>query len=359
MAYYSGEALRLSVFGESRGDAVGLRLEGLPEGLSVDLPALQCFLDRRAPGRNPWSSTRKEPDQLQLLSGLCQGMTTGEPLTVLLANKDAPQKTPRTVLRPGHADWPAYLKYGEIPAGGGKFSGRLTAPLCVAGGICLQLLRQRGIRIGAHILSVSGVSDTAFDPMMPELSVLNGKAFPVLDDAAGRIMIAEIEAAKAAEDSVGGTVECAVVGLPAGLGDHLWDGTESRLAPLLFGIPGVRGLFFGNGFAAAKLRGSENNDPLYLQNGSIIAHSNRHGGILGGMTTGLPLLFTAAFKPTPSIGAPQNSVDISTMTETTVCTCGRNDPCIVPRAVPVVEAAAAIVIYDLLRSSAADSADGS
>lgn len=354
MAYYSGEALRLSVFGESRGDAVGLCLEGLPGGLPIDLPALQNFLDRRAPGRSPWSSTRKEPDRPQFLSGLCQGVTTAEPLTVLLANKDAAQEPPRTVLRPGHADWPAYLKYGKIPVGGGKFSGRLTAPLCVAGGICLQFLQQRGIAIGAHILSVSGVSDTAFDPMSPELSVLTGKAFPVLEDDAGRKMIAEIEAARAAEDSVGGTVECAVAGLPAGLGNHLWEGMESRLAPLLFGIPGVKGLAFGNGFAAAELRGSENNDPLYLQNGSITAHSNRHGGILGGMTTGLPLLFTAAFKPTPSVGAPQDSVDISTMTETTVCTRGRNDPCIVPRAVPVVEAAAAIVIYDLLCASAAD-----
>lgn len=354
MAYYRGTALRLSVFGESRADSVGFCLEGLPAGLSVDLSALQRFLDRRAPGRNVWSSARKEPDQPQFLSGLSGGVTTAEPLTVLFANTDAAPELPRTVLRPGHADWPAYLKYGEIPVGGGKFSGRLTAPLCAAGGICLQFLHRCGIEIGAHILSVAEIGDAAFDPMAPELSALSGKDFPVLDDAAGEKIKQIIAQAKNAGDSVGGTVECAVTGLPAGLGDHLWDGMESRLAPLLFGIPGVRGLSFGNGFAAAGLRGSENNDPFCIKDGTVCAQSNRHGGILGGMTTGLPLLFTVAFKPTPSIGAVQKSVDIAAMTETTVSVCGRNDPCIVPRAVPVVEAAAAIVLYDILCPSPDD-----
>lgn len=348
MATFSGSVIKLSVFGESRGASVGLCLEGLPAGCSVDTAALQAFLNRRAPGHLPWASTRKEADRPQFLSGLCDGVSTAEPLTAILPNTDVSDAQTPTVLRPGHADWPAYLKYGEIPAGGGKFSGRLTAPLCVAGGICLQLLSQCGITVAAHALRIAGIDDTPFDPMAPQTDCLRDKAFPVLDGAAGEQMIAKILAVKEAGNSVGGVIECAVTGLPVGLGDHLWSGMESRIAQLVFGIPAVKGVCFGNGFAAADLTGSENNDALCLTNGTITAVSNRHGGILGGMTTGLPLLFTAAVKPTPSVNVAQSSVDISAMAETVVQTQGRNDPCIVPRAVPVVEAVTAIAVYDAL-----------
>lgn len=351
MASYLGHTLKLSVFGESRGDCVGMSLEGLPAGLPVDLAALQRFLDRRAPGRNEWSSARKEADRPNFLSGLCDAFTTGEPICAVIANTDAAAAPAPTVLRPGHADFPAFVRYGEIPSGGGKFSGRLTAPFCIAGGICLQLLLREGIGIGAHILTLAGESDTPFDPMQPALAALAEKAFPVSDDNAGKRMIGRILEAKQAQDSVGGVIECAVTGLPAGLGDHLWEGMESRIAQLVFGIPGVKGVQFGNGFAAAGLKGSENNDALCIKGGKISAESNRSGGILGGMTTGLPLLFTAAVKPTPSVGVTQKSVDVSVMRETTVSVQGRNDPCIVPRAVPVVEAAAALAVYDALIES--------
>ncbi len=348
MATYFGHTIKLSAFGASREPSVGVSIEGIPAGERIDLSELQAFLDHRAPGRFAWTTARKEQDAPQFLSGLCDGVTTGEPITAVLPNTDAAKGETRTVLRPGHADWPAWLKYGEIPAGGGKFSGRLTAPFCVAGGICLQFLKKKGIAIAAHALTVADEHDTPFDPMQPDLKALDGREFPTLDEAAGERMIAKIMNAKAEENSLGGIIECAVTGLPAGLGDHLWEGLESRIAQLVFGIPGVKGVQFGSGFAAASLKGSENNDPLCLENGEITAKSNRHGGILGGMSTGLPLIFTAAVKPTPTVGVMQQTVDVSTFTETEARFAGRNDSCIVPRAVPVVEAAAAIALYDAI-----------
>lgn len=352
MASYLGQTIKLSVFGASRDQSVGVCLEGIPAGERIDLSGLQAFLDRRAPGRFAWTTARKEPDMPKILSGLCDAVTTGEPLTAVIENKDASQEPPRTVLRPGHADWPAYLKYGEIPAGGGKFSGRLTAPFCVAGGICLQLLKKRGIEVAAHALTVADISDLPFDPLQPDLAALSGRNFPTLDEAAGERMIAKILDAKAEENSVGGIIECAVTGLPAGVGDHLWEGLESRIAQFVFGIPGVKGVQFGNGFAAASLKGSENNDPISLENGKLSAKSNRSGGILGGMATGLPIIFTAAVKPTPTIGVTQRTVDTADFTETEASFAGRNDACIVPRAVPAVEAAAAIVIFDAIYETA-------
>lgn len=349
MSAYQGNKIRLTVIGESRARGVAVRLEGIPAGETLDLDALQAFLDRRAPGSSRWTSARKEPDHPQFLCGLIDCFTTGDTITAVIENCDAAYEEPPTVLRPGHADWPAYMKCGRIPAGGGKFSGRLTAPVCVAGGICLQLLEKQGIKIAAHAKMIAGIEDMPFDPMAPQFERLQGKIFPVLDDAAGQRMQAAILSAKDAGDSVGGIIECAVTGLPVGIGDHLWEGLESRIAQLVFGIPGVKGVAFGNGFDAARLRGSENNDPLCLKDNNITAESNRHGGILGGMSTGLPLIFTAAVKPTPSIGIPQRSVDVVKNEETVFASTGRNDPCIVPRAVPVVEAMAAIAVYDELR----------
>jgi chorismate synthase len=284
------------------------------------------------------------------------GHTCGAPLAAVIENTDTRSgdyAALRDVPRPGHADYPAQVKYGgwQDVAGGGHFSGRLTAPLCIAGGICLQLLRRRGVDIAAHIASVGDIEDEPFDPMGPDAGVLTAlreRAFPVLDEARGAVMGECIRACAAEGDSVGGVVECVAIGLPAGIGGPLFGGLESRLSAALFAIPAVKGVEFGAGFGAARLRGSENNDPYAVRGGAVVTGSNHAGGILGGISTGMPLVLRAAFKPTPSIARPQRSVRLSTMEETELTVTGRHDPCIVPRAVPVVEAVTAIVLLDAL-----------
>lgn len=343
-----GENLRIHIFGESHGPAVGVAVEGIPAGERVDLEELQRFLDRRAPGRSAWSTPRKEADVPEFLSGLREGRTCGTPLTAILKSantRSGDYDALRDVPRPGHADYTAQVKYGghQDYAGGGAFSGRLTAPLCIAGGICFQLLEKRGITVISRIASIGTVEDTT-----PLTVSTAGKPFPAADDAAGAAMQAAIAAAKAEGDSVGGVVECAVLGLPAGLGGPLFDGMEGRIASIVFGIPAVKGIEFGIGFEAARLRGSENNDPFTVENGQIRTVTNHCGGILGGITDGMPLTFRAAFKPTPSIAKEQRSVNLHTLTPEALRVVGRHDPCIVPRAVPCVEAAAAIAVYDAL-----------
>lgn len=350
-----GHLLKISVFGQSHGTAIGVVVDGLPAGEAVDLTELQAFLDRRKPGKNPLSTARKEADAPTFLSGLENGMTCGAPLCAVIQNGDQHSgdyagltDTPR----PGHADYTAAVKWGGHAdmRGGGHFSGRLTAPLCIAGGIAKQILARRGVFVGAHLKEVAGIPDAPF-PLRPPAELFQevaAKAFPVLDDGAGERMRAAILAAREDLDSVGGIVECAATGLPAGLGDPMFDGVENRLAEALFGIPAVKGLEFGAGFDAARLRGSENNDPFVLDHGAVAAESNRAGGILGGITTGMPLLLRAAFKPTPSIARPQRTVRLSTMEETDLEIRGRHDPCIAHRAVPVVEAVTAAVLLDLL-----------
>lgn len=350
-----GHLLKISVFGQSHGTAIGVVVDGLPAGEAVDLTELQAFLDRRKPGKNPLSTARKEADAPTFLSGLENGMTCGAPLCAVIQNGDQHSgdyagltDTPR----PGHADYTAAVKWGGHAdmRGGGHFSGRLTAPLCIAGGIAKQILARRGVFVGAHLKEVAGIPDALF-PLRPSAELFQevaAKAFPVLDDGAGERMRAAILAAREDLDSVGGIVECAATGLPAGLGDPMFDGVENRLAAALFGIPAVKGLEFGAGFDAARLRGSENNDPFVLDHGAVAAESNRAGGILGGITTGMPLLLRAAFKPTPSIARPQRTVRLSTMEETDLEIRGRHDPCIAHRAVPVVEAVTAAVLLDLL-----------
>ena len=345
---WNGKTLKLSVFGQSHSESIGMTLAGLPAGEQIDLEALHRFLDRRAPGRTPWSTARKEPDVPMFTTGLEGGCTTGETITALIRNRDRRSgdytsfaRTPR----PGHADYPAAVKYGPAwdNAGGGAFSGRMTAPVCIAGGLCLQLLAREGIRVISRIAEIGGICDVG------ELAEsTEGKRFPVVNDDAGDRMIAAIMEAKAAGDSLGGVVECRVLGLPVGLGGPLFDGLESRIAALVFGIPAVKGLDFGAGFEAARLRGSENNDPFVLRQGRVVTGSNRCGGILGGMSDGMPLVFHVAFKPTPSIALPQRSVDLVRMEETELRIGGRHDPCVVPRAVPVVEAAAALAVCDAL-----------
>ena len=343
-----GENLRIHIFGESHGPAVGVTVEGIPAGEAVDLAELQRFLDRRAPGRNAWSTPRKEADVPEFLSGLREGKTCGTPLTAILKSantRSGDYDALRDVPRPGHADYTAWVKYGESrdSRGGGHFSGRLTAPLCVAGGICLQLLAREGITIISRVAAIGGVRDEG------ELTASTAeKAFPTVSDSAGEAMRSAIAAARAEGDSLGGVIECAVLGLPAGLGDPMFDGMENRIAAAVFGVPAVKGIEFGAGFAAAGLRGSENNDAFSVENGRIITESNHCGGILGGITDGMPLTFRVAVKPTPSIARPQQSVDLNTGEIVPLTVTGRHDPCIVPRAVPCLEAAAAIAVYDAL-----------
>lgn len=343
-----GENLRLSIFGQSHSAAIGVTIEGIPAGEKIDMDELGRFLARRAPGQSALSTARREPDIPEFLSGIKNDTACGAPITAIIRNTDtrsgdytAFALTPR----PGHADYTARMKFGgaEDQAGGGHFSGRLTAPLCIAGGICLQLLKKEGIEVISRIAVIGGVLD---EGMLTASTA--AKPFPTVSDAAGERMQSAILAAKAEGDSLGGVVECAILNLPAGLGDPMFGGMENRIASIVFGIPAVKGIEFGAGFAAAGLHGSENNDAYVINDGKIETLSNNCGGILGGITNGMPLTFRTAFKPTPSIAMEQQSVDMQTMEQTTLRVGGRHDPCIVPRAVPCVEAAAAIAVYDAL-----------
>ena len=345
---YNGAVLRLSVFGQSHAEAVGMTLEGLPAGLPVDLDALQIILNRRAPGRNEWSTSRREEDCPEFLCGLKDGKTCGAPLTAIIRNRNtrsSDYEQLRCLPRPGHADYTAQLRYGGFQdvAGGGHFSGRLTAPLCIAGGILLQMLEAKGIRVEARIRAIAGIRDDS-----PFTESVAEKDFPTVSDEAGEQMKAAIQAARAEGDSVGGIVECVIRGVPGGLGSPMFDGVENRIAQLAFAIPAVKGIEFGSGFQAAEMRGSENNDPYTVEDGRVVTGTNHAGGILGGITTGMPVVFRVAVKPTPSIASPQQTVNLDTMQPETLRITGRHDPCIVPRAVPVVEAVAAIAVADLI-----------
>lgn len=351
-----GNRLKVSVFGQSHGEAIGVTVDGLPAGEPIDMEALHRFLARRQPGKSALSTARREPDVPVFLSGVLDGVTCGSPLTAIIENRDARSgdyagftDTPR----PGHADYTAFVKWqGKADMrGGGHFSGRLTAPLCIAGGIALQLLARRGVYVGAHLLQIGHVTEEPF-PLRPDKALFDriaGKDFPVVDDARGALMQAEILAAAKAQDSVGGAVQCAVIGLPAGLGGPMFDGMESRLSAALFGIPSVKGVSFGSGFDCITMRGSMHNDTFCFDRaGSVATETNRCGGILGGITDGMPLTFQLAVKPTPSIGIPQKTVNLRTMEEKELTIAGRHDPCIAPRAVPVVEAVTALVLLDII-----------
>ena len=350
-----GHLLKVSVFGQSHGKAIGVVMDGLPAGESIDLEELNAFLDRRKPGKSSLSTARKETDIPTFLSGLENDITCGSPLCAVLANSDQHSKDYSELLdkpRPSHADYTARIKWdGHADMrGGGHFSGRLTAPLCVAGGIAKQILARRGIHVGAHLASVGTENDAGF-PLHPTEDLFKSvaaKPFPVLDDAAGERMQALILDARSQLDSVGGIIECAAIGLPAGLGDPMFDGIENRLAAALFGIPAVKGVEFGLGFASSRLHGSENNDAFRMENGTVTTETNRSGGILGGITTGMPVTLRVAMKPTPSISQPQKTVSLSAQENAELVIHGRHDPCIAHRAVPVVEAVTAIVLLDLL-----------
>lgn len=340
-----GENLRVSVFGQSHGEAIGAVIDGFPAGLRPDRDALNRMMRRRAPGSSPYATARKEPDEIEIISGLNErGETCGHTICGLIRNRDARSadyEPLRDVPRPGHADFPARLKYGESwdGRGGGAFSGRMTAPLCFAGALCLQWLEARGIRVFAHIAALGGIQDEETMTPPPD-------DFPVFNPDARTRMAAALDDARARGDSLGGVIRCAAAGVPGGIGGPLFEGLESRLAFAMMAIPGARGVEFGDGFAAANLCGSQHNDAYGVVNGAVQPLTNHAGGILGGMTTGQPLLLRVPFKPTSSIAAPQQSVNLRTMTPVVLSVPGRHDPCIVLRAVPVVESLTAIVLMD-------------
>ena len=347
-----GENLKLSIFGQSHGPAIGMTLDGIPAGLPVDTDKLQEFLNRRAPGQNDWSTPRREEDRPEFLAGLLDGYTCGAPIAAVIHNTNTRSKDYSNLKdcpRPGHADYTAQVKYGGFQdvAGGGHFSGRLTAPLCIAGGLCKQWLEEMGIQIGAHILAIGECGDRYFDPLDPELESV-GTAFPVLDSDAGAAMRDYIAQARSAGDSVGGIIECAITGLPAGIGEPMFGGVESRIAQIVYGVPAVKGVEFGIGFDCACVPGSQSNDDFSIADGKIVTQTNNAGGIQGGITNGMPVIFSVAIKATASISCPQQSVSLSKMEVQELVVKGRHDPCIVPRAVPVIEAAAAIAIYDMI-----------
>ena len=351
-----GEKIKISVFGESHGGGIGVVIDGLPAGEAIDFDAVLAQMARRAPGRDKTATPRKESDLPRVLSGMLGDVLTGAPLCAVIENTNTRSQDYGDLLakpRPGHSDYTAYIKYhgANDIRGGGHFSGRITAPLVFAGAVCRQLLERRGIQIAAHIQSVGSIHDKPFDPVaVPSALIkrLSASFFALIDESAEEPVRAEIEAARLAQDSVGGTIECAVTGLPAGVGEPMFDGLEGAIAKAVFGVPAVKGIEFGAGFALAAMRGSRANDAFCYQNGHVVTETNHCGGILGGIANGMPLIFRCAVKPTPSIAQPQKTVDHQTGENTVLTIHGRHDPCIVPRAVPVIEAVTALAIINEL-----------
>lgn len=355
MSSQFGHQLKINIFGQSHSAGIGVVIDGLPAGEAIDLDEVYAFMARRAPGNSPASTARKEADIPQIQSGLWEGRTCGAPLCALIANTDARSGDYAAIAdkpRPAHADFTAHIKYGGANdvRGGGHFSGRLTAPLCFAGAVCAQILARRGVTVGAHAATIGTTFDESFDPLYvtaDQLRAVGKKPFPTISDASAEAMLAEIAEAKRRGDSMGGVIECFAVGLPVGLGEPIFGGVESRIAEAIFGIPAVKGLEFGSGFYGSTLCGSENNDPFKMEGDRIITTSNNHGGILGGITSGMPLVLRAAIKPTPTLMQEQQTVSLSAREDAVLPPKGRHDPCIVPRAVPVIEAAVAAVLLDL------------
>lgn len=338
--------IQISVFGESHSAAIGVVIDNLPAGAAIDSQKLHAFLRRRQAKSDGTTTSRIEPDLPKILSGLVNGVTTGTPLCMMIENtntRSADYRNLQTTVRPGHADYTGYLRYhgANDIRGGGHFSGRLTACLVMAGAVCGQILEQKGVFAAAHLLSVHDIRCDSLDAVeitRPQLEEIRALPFPVIDPQKRSSIIEKINDARMQCNSVGGVVECAAIGMPAGIGSPMCDGLENLLASLIFAIPGVKGLEFGEGFHSAQLYGSENNDEFYYENGVVKTKTNHHGGILGGISSGMPITFRAAFKPTPSIALSQNTVNIETKSDTSLNIVGRHDPCIAVRAVPVVEA---------------------
>lgn len=353
MSSTTGKKIKISVFGQSHSKAIGVVIDGLPAGKKIDMEKVNAFMARRAPGKNSLSTQRKESDTPEILSGLVNGVTCGAPLCMVIYNENQHLEEYNNIIdipRPSHADYSAYIKHNGFNdvSGGGHFSGRLTAPLCFAGAVCMQFLNEMGIEIQSHIQRVKNVFDDEIDYVNIGNWNTSEKEFPVINVNQGKLMIAEIEKAMENGDSVGGVIECAVTGVKAGFGEPMFDGVENQLAKNIFGIPAVKGIEFGNGFEATDLYGSENNDEFSVVGGKIRTKTNNSGGINGGITNGMPIVFRTAIKPTPSIFKEQNSISLKNMTEEKLQISGRHDPCIVQRAVPVVEAVTAITLLDII-----------
>ena len=353
-----GSKIKLSIFGESHGNAIGITIDGLPAGFSIDMDKIMMEMARRAPGKSSLSTPRKESDIPEILSGYFEGKTTGTPLCAIIRNSNTKSKDYsklKDVMRPGHADYTGAVRYKGFNdyRGGGHFSGRITAPLVFAGAICKQILEVKGIIVSAHINSIGKIKDCSFlesDISDELLNSFKEKELPLINTKLEDEMRQEILSARRSGDSIGGTIECAILGVSPGIGDPFFDSVESTLAHLMFSVPAVKGIEFGKGFDISKMRGSEANDEYYLENGNIKTKTNNNGGILGGITNGMPIIFNVAIKPTASIFKEQKAVNIITMEETTLCIEGRHDPCIVQRALPVIEAVAAIGITELMNS---------
>ena len=348
-----GEKFRITIFGQSHSDAIGVVIDGIPAGIVLDTEKIDRFMARRAPGKNAYSTKRNEADKPEIISGVVDGITCGAPLCAIIKNNDQHSKDYsklRALPRPSHSDFSAYMKHNGFNdiRGGGNFSGRMTAPMCFAGAVAMQILEQKGICIGAHIEKIAGICDARFNPVDTDLGVLDSKDFPVLDDSVKAEMLSKIEEARLDGDSVGGVIECAVTGVPVGIGEPMFDGVENVLSCAVFAVPAVKGIEFGNGFRCADLRGSQNNDEFIVTDGKITTKTNNHGGIIGGLTSGMPIIFRVAIKPTPSIAKKQMTVNLNANTPEELVIEGRHDPCIVPRAVPCIEAAAALAIINLI-----------
>lgn len=351
-----GNNIKLSIFGESHGKAIGCVIDGLPAGIKLDMDKIYFEMARRAPGKDKTATPRLEKDFPNIISGVLDDVTTGAPLAMVIENtntKSGDYSNLMSVPRPSHSDYPAYVKYdgkNDI-RGGGHFSGRLTAPLVFAGAVAKQILEQKGIFVGAHIKSIAGVYDDCFDMAdvtKEELIEVSSKPFSTISADAETKMREAVETARMNQDSVGGVIECFAVGIPVGIGANIFSTVESHLASILFGVPAVKGVEFGAGFEIADMTGSQANDPYCIKDGKVTVLQNNNGGVLGGMTSGAPIVVRTAIKPTPSISKEQKSVNLQTMEEETLVIKGRHDPCIVPRAVPVIEAAVAFGLLDLM-----------
>lgn len=351
-----GDKIKISIFGESHGKGIGVVIDGLPAGEKIDMDKVLVQMSRRAPGNDKTATPRKEKDLPIIYSGMLDDVLTGAPLCAVIENTNTKSGDYSNLLscpRPGHSDYTAFVKYkaSNDIRGGGHFSGRLTAPIVFAGAIIRQLLEKKGIKISAHISSIGMAEDTPFNPVLIENSLierLNCSKFALIDESVEQKMRDEVEQARMSLDSIGGTIECAVTGIKAGIGDPMFDGIEGCIAKAVFGVPAVKGIEFGKGFELAKMRGSQSNDPFRYKDGEVVTETNNCGGILGGITNGMPILFKAAIKPTPSISQKQKTVDLQKKENADLEIHGRHDPCIVPRAVPVIEAVTAIALINLM-----------
>lgn len=360
-----GKNLKISIFGESHGAEIGVVIDGLEPGFEIDLDEVERQMDRRKPGKNRLSTARKEDDKANIVSGFFEGKTTGTPLCANIKNKDrksADYTQIRDNFRPGHADYTGFVRYKGFNdyRGGGHFSGRLTAPIVFAGAICRQILEKKGIKITSHIKAIKNIEDSSFDYTNIDeklIKRLSYSDFPLIDESLEDSMKNEILKAREILDSVGGKIECAVVGIDAGIGSPIFDSVESVISSMMFSIPAVKGIEFGEGFDISRLYGSESNDEMYVDNeGKILSYTNNNGGVIGGITNGMPIVFTVAIKPTPSISSKQRTVNVADLRSyengdvknTEIEVNGRHDPCIVQRAVSVIESAAAIAVLDML-----------